>query len=138
MVRRTRPDRLTDLGAQCQATYSRGSAKKRKRGKVMGSYFWIFYFNSALILDDGPEETQQQLHHYQHPPSPTITDDVNIHVEKELVTGGGVCAKIVFFFLLTALAVLIGLIITEHRELSDRKSLIAHFHVKLSILFRTS
>lgn len=43
-------------------------------------------------------------------------------MEKEVVTGGGVCAKVVFFLLLTALAVLIGLIITEHRGLTDRKS----------------
>lgn len=73
----------------------------------------------VLVLEDGSEETQQ-LHHYQQPPQ-TINDDVNIHVEKEVSTGGGVCAKIVFFFLLTALAVLIGLIITEHKELTDCK-----------------
>lgn len=88
------------------------------------SYFYPVYFQTlrVCVLDDGPEEIAQQLHHYQHQqPAPTISDDLNIHVEKEVVTGGGVCAKIVFFLLLTALAVLIGLIITEHRELTDCK-----------------
>lgn len=73
----------------------------------------------TLILEDGPEDTQQ-LHQYQHTPH-TINDDINIHVEKEAATGGGICAKIVFFFLLAALAVLIGLIVVEQKELTDCK-----------------
>lgn len=51
----------------------------------------------------------------------STTDDVNIHVHKEGGLGGGICAKLVFFVLLSALAVLIGLIITEHRGLTDGK-----------------
>ncbi|XP_044766094.1 aspartyl/asparaginyl beta-hydroxylase isoform X2 [Coccinella septempunctata] len=47
------------------------------------------------------------------------TEDVNIHVHKEEGTGGGICAKIVFFILFSALIILIGLIITEHRGLTD-------------------
>ncbi|KAL3290048.1 hypothetical protein HHI36_023419 [Cryptolaemus montrouzieri] len=46
-------------------------------------------------------------------------EDVNIHVHKDEGTGGGICAKIVFFILFSALIVLIGLIITEHRGLTD-------------------
>lgn len=89
----------------------------------------------VCYIEDGVEETQQ-LHHYQQPPQ-IVSDDLNIHVEKEVATGGGVCAKIVFFFLLTALAVLIGLIITEHRELTDckfpSKPIRQRFHICLFI-----
>ncbi|XP_044257541.1 aspartyl/asparaginyl beta-hydroxylase isoform X3 [Tribolium madens] len=55
------------------------------------------------------------------PPSPTgaQNEDLNIHIHKEDGTGGGICAKIIFFLLFSALAVLIGLIITEHRGLTD-------------------
>jgi hypothetical protein len=36
-------------------------------------------------------------------------------------TGGNICAKIVFFLLLGALAVMVGLIVTEYRGSSDGK-----------------
>lgn len=74
----------------------------------------IFWF-----LDDSTELLPPQLH---QPPltASTPSDDVNIHVHKEDGTGGGICAKIVFFLLFSALAVLIGLIITEHRGSTDR------------------
>ncbi|XP_031337006.1 aspartyl/asparaginyl beta-hydroxylase isoform X3 [Photinus pyralis] len=65
--------------------------------------------------EDGPEEFIPQ-------PSiitPTLADDLNIHLHKEATTGGGLCAKLVFFVLLTILSTLIGLIITEHRGLTD-------------------
>ncbi|CAG9828778.1 unnamed protein product [Diabrotica balteata] len=48
-----------------------------------------------------------------------VNEDLKIHVHKEEGTGGGICAKLVFFILFSALAVLIGLIITEHRGLTD-------------------
>ncbi|KAF5281130.1 hypothetical protein FQR65_LT02996 [Abscondita terminalis] len=51
--------------------------------------------------------------------TPTPVDDLNIHLHKEATTGGGLCAKLVFFVLLTVLSTLIGLIITEHRGLTD-------------------
>ncbi|CAH1153790.1 unnamed protein product [Phaedon cochleariae] len=60
-----------------------------------------------------------------HPPifaNNSLSDDVNIHVHKEGGTGGNICAKLVFFFLFSALVVLIGLIITEHRGLTDLDS----------------
>uniref|UniRef100_A0A6P7FX98 Aspartyl/asparaginyl beta-hydroxylase isoform X3 n=1 Tax=Diabrotica virgifera virgifera TaxID=50390 RepID=A0A6P7FX98_DIAVI len=48
-----------------------------------------------------------------------VNEDQKIHVHKDEGTGGGICAKLVFFILFSALAVLIGLIITEHRGLTD-------------------
>ncbi|XP_019869478.1 aspartyl/asparaginyl beta-hydroxylase isoform X2 [Aethina tumida] len=54
------------------------------------------------------------------PPSVDLNnDDVNIHVQKEGGTGGNICSKIIFFLLSSALIVLIGLIITEYRGLTD-------------------
>ncbi|CAH1378327.1 unnamed protein product [Tenebrio molitor] len=55
----------------------------------------------------------------QVPISTNQNEDLNIHVHKEDGTGGGICAKIIFFLLFSALAILIGLIITEHRGLTD-------------------
>lgn len=49
-------------------------------------------------------------------------EDLNIHVHKEGGTGGNVCSKIVFFFLFSALIVLVGLIIKENQGLNERKS----------------
>nr|XP_023017025.1 aspartyl/asparaginyl beta-hydroxylase [Leptinotarsa decemlineata] len=66
--------------------------------------------------DDEPVPVQTHTPIYT---SNLVNDDVNIHVHKESGTGGGICAKLVFFVLLSALAVLIGLIITEHRGLTD-------------------
>lgn len=48
-------------------------------------------------------------------------DDVTIHVQKDGGTGGNICSKIVFFFLFSALIVLIGLIIKENQGLNERK-----------------
>ncbi|CAG9769531.1 unnamed protein product [Ceutorhynchus assimilis] len=50
-------------------------------------------------------------------------EDLNIHIYKDGATGGNICAKIVFFFLLSALAVLIGLIIKENEGLNELESL---------------
>ncbi|KAF5294748.1 hypothetical protein FQA39_LY00232 [Lamprigera yunnana] len=58
-----------------------------------------------------------------HQPIPNVTDDLNIHVHKEVTTGGGLCAKLIFFALLIILSTLIGLLITEHRGLSDLDTL---------------
>lgn len=82
-------------------------------------------------LDD-VEETSPPLPARARSLTPLENDDVNIHVHKEGGTGGGICAKLVFFVLLSALAVLVGLIYTEHRGLTDRRSLV--FLIKLEIL----
>ncbi|XP_018578910.1 aspartyl/asparaginyl beta-hydroxylase isoform X1 [Anoplophora glabripennis] len=60
-----------------------------------------------------PIQTHAPLH------TNSSNDDVNIHVHKESGTGGGICAKLVFFVLLSALAVVIGMIITQYRGLTD-------------------
>ncbi|XP_066259034.1 aspartyl/asparaginyl beta-hydroxylase isoform X3 [Euwallacea similis] len=49
-------------------------------------------------------------------------EDLNIHVHKEEGTGGNICAKIVFFFLFSALIVLVGLIIKENQGLNELES----------------
>lgn len=74
--------------------------------------------NELIIIS---EDTIEDLTHQSTQPTTVPTDDVNIHVHKESSTGGGLCAKFVFFILLAVLAVLIGLIITEHRGLTDCK-----------------
>ncbi|XP_069678126.1 aspartyl/asparaginyl beta-hydroxylase isoform X6 [Periplaneta americana] len=51
--------------------------------------------------------------------SSNFSSDENIHVHKDAGTGGNICAKIVFFMLLGALAVMVGLILTEYRGSSD-------------------
>ena len=73
-----------------------------------------------LFVDDTAEQIPTQP---QTPSSSSSNqnEDITIHVHKEDGTGGGICAKIIFFILFTALAVLIGLIITEHRGLTDCK-----------------
>lgn len=81
------------------------------------------------MLDYGSEEPLYHNVASLHVPP---NDDQNIHVHKERTTGGGFCAKFVFFILLSALAVLIGLIITEHRGLTDRKYLL------LSLVYNTN
>lgn len=70
------------------------------------------------FLDEG-----EQIPIQTHAPSPTnaSSDDVNIHVHKEGGTGGGICAKLVFFVLLSALVVVLGMIITQYRGLTDGK-----------------
>ncbi|XP_064215545.1 aspartyl/asparaginyl beta-hydroxylase isoform X3 [Tribolium castaneum] len=65
------------------------------------------------------EESTEHVPLQPQTPSGAQNEDLNIHVHKEDGTGGGICAKIVFFLLFSALAVLIGLIITEHRGLTD-------------------
>lgn len=77
----------------------------------------IFYIH----VNNVAEESVEDVLHQSTPPAASPTDDINIHVHKERSTGGGICAKFVFFILLAILAVLIGLIITEHRGLTDRK-----------------
>ncbi|KAL1493466.1 hypothetical protein ABEB36_011513 [Hypothenemus hampei] len=51
------------------------------------------------------------------------SEDQNIHVHKDGGTGGNICAKIVFFFLFSALIVLIGLIIKENQGLNELESI---------------
>ncbi|XP_063929190.1 aspartyl/asparaginyl beta-hydroxylase isoform X3 [Zophobas morio] len=68
------------------------------------------------------DDTAEQIPTQPQTPSSSSSnqnEDITIHVHKEDGTGGGICAKIIFFILFTALAVLIGLIITEHRGLTD-------------------
>lgn len=67
----------------------------------------------------------------------TVNDDQNIHVHKEGGTGGGICAKLVFFILFSALTVLIGLIITEHRGLTDgkKRSKLLYTTIRFLMLF---
>lgn len=96
--------------------------KKRKKGELFLELSLYLYPLSILIVplffqDDIAEEAVSHQHHSATP----LGDDQNIHVHKERSTGGGICAKFVFFVLLGALAVIIGLIITEHRGLTDRK-----------------
>ncbi|XP_066158756.1 aspartyl/asparaginyl beta-hydroxylase isoform X2 [Euwallacea fornicatus] len=50
-------------------------------------------------------------------------EDLNIHVHKEGGTGGNICAKIVFFFLFSALIILVGLIIKENQGLNELESI---------------
>lgn len=71
-----------------------------------------------FFLDEG-EQIPIQTH--APPPTNPSSDDVNIHVHKEDGTGGGICAKLVFFVLLSALVVVIGMIITQYRGLTDGK-----------------
>ncbi|KAJ8934850.1 hypothetical protein NQ314_013121 [Rhamnusium bicolor] len=63
----------------------------------------------------------EQIPTQTHAPLSTNSsnDDLNIHIHKEGGTGGGLCAKLVFFVLLSAIAVLIGMIITEYRGQTD-------------------
>ncbi|XP_019765182.2 aspartyl/asparaginyl beta-hydroxylase isoform X2 [Dendroctonus ponderosae] len=49
-------------------------------------------------------------------------EDVTIHLHKDGGTGGNICAKIVFFFLFSALIVLVGLIIKENQGLNELDS----------------
>lgn len=49
----------------------------------------------------------------------TSGSDEIIHIQKDSRLGGNICAKIVFFCLLGALGVMIGLIITEYRGSND-------------------
>lgn len=72
------------------------------------------------MADDTVEEI---VHHAVIAQTAPPSDDVNIHVHKERSTGGGFCAKFIFFILLAVLAVLLGLIITEHRGVTDCKQL---------------
>jgi hypothetical protein len=53
--------------------------------------------------------------------SSTFSSDETIHIHKDTGTGGNICAKVVFFLLLGALAVMVGLILTEYRGSSDGK-----------------
>jgi hypothetical protein len=53
--------------------------------------------------------------------SSSFSSDETIHIHKDTGTGGNICAKIVFFLLLGALAVMVGLIVTEYRGSSDGK-----------------
>lgn len=106
--------------------------KKKKKGELFLVrfliYIWEFYFDhnkttffgtrKLLRSDEVTEEVATQQHHNV---VSSTNDDINIHVHKEGGTGGGICAKLIFFVLLTALAVVIGLIITEHRGLTDCK-----------------
>ncbi|XP_044741183.1 glutamic acid-rich protein-like isoform X2 [Chrysoperla carnea] len=53
------------------------------------------------------------------PQKSTSVDDTNIHVYHDAHTGGGWCAKIVFFILLAIIGVLIGFILLEYRGSTD-------------------
>lgn len=54
-------------------------------------------------------------------PTDTLTENVTIHIYKESSTGGHWCARIIFFVLLAVLTGLIGIIILEHRGITDGK-----------------
>lgn len=73
------------------------------------------------FLEDEVPSFQPNIPHITN--NVSSNEDVNIHVHKEGGLGGGICAKLVFFVLFSALAVLIGLTITEHRGLTDGKQL---------------
>lgn len=117
---------------KCRVMFSRENAKIKKGKKVCkvcskvfldfliceNSIFNGYSFFVVLSLDDGTEQL------FAQPPNiapATVSEDLNIHIHKEGGTGGGICAKVVFFLLFSALVVLIGLIITEHRGLTDCK-----------------
>ncbi|XP_056646936.1 aspartyl/asparaginyl beta-hydroxylase-like isoform X3 [Diorhabda sublineata] len=68
--------------------------------------------------DDG-DQIPEKLHVPLLTNNNLNNEDVNIHLHKDEGTGGGICAKFVFFILFSALTVLIGLIITEYRGLTD-------------------
>lgn len=80
-------------------------------------------FNNLLtsLLEEPVEEPPHIQHLIFTPQTQNLNDDLSIHVHKESTTGGGFCAKFVFFILLAILALLVGLIITEHRGLTDCK-----------------
>lgn len=77
-------------------------------------------YHCFFFQDDASEEKIAHAQHSYVPLSSTV-DDINIHVHHEGGTGGGICAKIIFFLLFSALAVLVGLIIIEHRGLTECK-----------------
>lgn len=54
-------------------------------------------------------------------PTDTSAENVIIHIYKENSTGGHWCARIIFFILLAVLTGLIGIIILEHRGITDGK-----------------
>lgn len=58
------------------------------------------------------------------------SEDVHFHVQHEHGTGGHWCAKIFFFSLLAILFGLVGLIILEHRGISDCKYLMNLFFIE--------
>lgn len=82
-------------------------------------YFNYMWESSPWFFLDEGEQIPIQTH--APPPTNPSSDDVNIHVHKEDGTGGGICAKLVFFVLLSALVVVIGMIITQYRGLTDGK-----------------
>ena len=49
------------------------------------------------------------------------SENITMHIEKEVSTGGHWCAKIFFFILMAALIGVIGLIIFEYRGETDGK-----------------
>lgn len=51
----------------------------------------------------------------------TANPEEVIHVQKDALLGGNICAKIVFFCLLGAIGVMVGLIIIEYRGTTDSK-----------------
>jgi hypothetical protein len=53
--------------------------------------------------------------------STSCSSEETIHIHKDAGTGGNICAKIVFFLLLGALVVMVGLIVTEYRGSGDGK-----------------
>lgn len=75
-----------------------------------------------MSLDDAPEsETEPAVNiKASNVPSPA-SEEFNIHVHNDHGTGGGICAKLVFFIFLSIIAVLIGLILVEKRGLTDCK-----------------
>ncbi|KAG8291742.1 hypothetical protein J6590_053601 [Homalodisca vitripennis] len=64
------------------------------------------------------------LEHPEYPVTPEAAQSIGgsdevIHIHKESILGGNICSKIVFFGLLGALGVMVGLIIIEYHGTSD-------------------
>ncbi|XP_060537362.1 aspartyl/asparaginyl beta-hydroxylase isoform X4 [Cylas formicarius] len=78
--------------------------------------------------DVQPRKRKDKKKRKEDDPLFASNEDVNIHVHKEGGTGGGICAKIVFFLLFSALIVLVGLIIKENQGLNELENIDAESH----------
>ena len=74
----------------------------------------IYVFFPSICLDEVGSSVSEDI------PTPFSADET-FHVHKDGGTGGNFLAKIVFFVLMAALVVMVGLVITEYRGSTDGK-----------------
>ncbi|KAK9505817.1 hypothetical protein O3M35_009795 [Rhynocoris fuscipes] len=91
--------------------------KKRRKGQLEArrseEYAEERINLTKLKSTSSPAEDEELFGHFKNP-----TDEV-LHIQKEAGLGGNICTKVIFFLLLAAIGITVGLILVEYHGSTD-------------------